>query len=451
VLIILSVIRMTTIRYFLLSLFFLLIAQPALGATDVVSTSNTGDSAENSISSITLTVDKYSESISKNTLASWMTSKSSFYFSPNLRSEFENTSYCPLNKIFCALTLTEIGRQHLVLSHQTSLDESAIKAYLDDLARKVDQAPTDAKFKIEDGKVVTFAEAQNGITLDVQKSLAIITSALDENASDNPAQTIDLPFDVKKPAVDYADANDMGITSLIGEGTSDFKGSPVNRIFNIKFAANRFNGVLIKPGEDFSFVSVLGEVDGDHGYKPELVIKQNVTELDFGGGICQVSTTAFRAAIYSGLEITARRNHAYPVSYYNPQGMDATVYVPKPDLRFINNTPNYILIQTKIEGTKLIFDFYGTDDGRKIVIDGPTITERQPDGSLKATFTQHVFDKNGNEFIKDVFNSAYDSPYKYPHPGGPVLTIKPANWSKDQWKAYQQTQKDIAKAAAKKP
>ena len=99
----------------------------------------------------------------------------------------------------------------------------------------------------------------------------------------------------------------------------------------------------------------------------------------------------------------------------------------------------------------MTFDFYGTDDSRKITVDGPKITERQPDGAMKATFTQHVFDKDGKEFIKDVFNSSYNSPYRYPHPGGPVLTAKPSNWSKDEWKAYQKTMKDIAEAAAKKP
>ncbi|KKQ46433.1 MAG: VanW family protein [Candidatus Moranbacteria bacterium GW2011_GWC2_37_8] len=154
-----------------------------------------------------------------------------------------------------------------------------------------------------------------------------------------------------------------------------------------------------------------------------------------------MSSTAFRAAIYSGLKITARRNHAYPVSYYNPQGMDATVYVPNPDMKFLNNTPGYILIQTKIEGTQLTFSFYGTNDGRTINIDGPRIIEKQPDGSLKATFTQNVITKDGTEIINDIFNSSYDSPYRYPHPGGPILTVKPANWSADEWKAYKKAAK----------
>lgn len=433
---------MIQIRYILLCLLLLLISRNAMGASEPV--------AEDGAMLI-LSVDKYSEPVLKSTLETWATQKNIYSLSLSKHAEFENISYCPVNKIFCDLTITENDRQHFAISKQTLLDENVIKSYLEDLARKINRDPIDAKFKIENGKVVAFAEAQDGIALDVQKGFEIISNALNKDLESQPLQTITLPFEIKKPAVGYADVNNMGISSLIGEGTSDFKGSPKNRIFNIKVAIERFNGVLIKPGEEFSFVSVLGEVDAEHGYLPELVIKKNKTEPEFGGGICQVSTTTFRAAIYSGLKITARRNHAYPVSYYNPQGMDSTVYVPYPDLKFINNTPNHILIQTKIEGTKLIFDFYGTDDGRKTVVDGPTITEKQPDGSMKTTFTQHVFDKDGKEIIKDVFNSAYDSPYNYPHPGGAVLTVKPENWSKTQWKQYQKDQKAIAEAAAKKP
>jgi vancomycin resistance protein YoaR len=399
---------------------------------------------------VVLTVDQYSESVPQNILDSWVSRQNVFSLDPKAKSEFENTAYCPVNKILCALTLTNAQRQHLRLFPDTTLNTEAISSYVEDLARKVNRDPLDAKFKVEDGKVTTFSEAQTGITLDVPKSITVISDSLRQPPV-NSVQTISLPFAVKKPELGYADVNNLGISSLIGEGTSNFKGSPANRIHNIKVAIERFNGVLIKPGEEFSFVKNLGDVDGDHGYLPELVIKQGVTEPEFGGGICQVSTTTFRAAIYSGLKITARRNHAYPVSYYNPQGMDATVYVPQPDLKFINNTPGYILIQTKIEGTILTFDFYGTSDGRKITVDGPTITERQPDGALKATFTQHVFDKDGKEFITDVFNSSYNSPYKYPHPGGPTLATKPSNWSNDEWKAYQKTLKDMAKTTAKKP
>ena len=198
---------------------------------------------------------------------------------------------------------------------------------------------------------------------------------------------------------------------------------------------------MIKPGAEFSFITTLGPVDETTGYLPELVIKPNATVPEYGGGMCQVSTTAFRAALNAGLKITERTNHAYPVSYYNPQGLDATVYIPKPDLRFINNTPGYILIQTKIVGTQLFFDFYGTNDGRSVTLQGPTVLEHNPDGSMKTTLGETVKDKDGNTILQDTFNSNYASPSKYPHPGQettPVLTEKPDKWSDHEWRVYKQ-------------
>jgi vancomycin resistance protein YoaR len=289
---------------------------------------------------------------------------------------------------------------------------------------------------MEDGKVSVFALSKNGIELDREKSLKIIFNYFKNNINTGE---IRLAYAEIPPEVTTDSIDNLGIKNLIGEGTSNFAGSPKNRIHNIHVGAKKFNGILIKPGEEFSFIKTLGPVDESTGYLPELVIKTDKTVPEFGGGMCQVSTTAFRAAIYSGLKITARRNHAYPVSYYNPQGMDATVYIPNPDLRFKNNTPGHILIQTKIEGTKLIFDFFGTDDSRQTNITGPKITERNSDGSMKATFTQEVSDKDGNQIIKDIFNSAYDSPSKYPHPGEELLTKKPSDWSDNEWKKYKKT------------
>jgi len=344
--------------------------------------------------------------------------------------------------------LTTRDRGHFRVRSQALVNTDAITAYVNALAAKANTTAQDATFAVESGQVTTFSPESDGVTLDVAKSISLIEDAVKNFPELASNQTINLPYGTTKPNVTTSEINNLGIATLIGEGTSNFVGSPKNRIVNIDAGAKRFNGVLIKPGEEFSFIDTLGPVDADHGYLPELVIKGNATEPDYGGGICQVSTTAFRAAINSGLKIMARTNHAYPVSYYNPQGMDATVFIPKPDLKFENNTPGDILIQTKVTGTILTFDFYGTNDGRKITIEGPTITERQPDGSMKATFTQHVYDASGNQIINDVFKSVYKSPYLFPHPGGVVLSIKPANWSDDQWKNYQQMIKDIAKAAA---
>ena len=107
------------------------------------------------------------------------------------------------------------------------------------------------------------------------------------------------------------------------------------------------------------------------GFKQALIIKEGETILDDGGGVCQDSTTLFRAVLDAGLPITMWRNHSFRVGYYEQNsrpGFDATVFSPLPDFRFINDTPNFILIQTKAANMKLEYDLYGTSDGREAVI-----------------------------------------------------------------------------------
>lgn len=382
---------------------------------------------------ISLEINSMDYPLSKTTMEKWGTEKSVLLYNPKYLSEIENPDFCRGREyILCKLTFDTRKEYHIQKVSEINFNEKSISSFLDDLERKVNKDPENAKLSIANGKVSASSPSSPGIRLDKEKSLEAIINHLKSNSD---YYSIKLPYAEIEPEISGNSLEKLGINSLIGEGRSNFRGSPKNRIFNINVATNRYNGELIKPGEEFSFVKILGPVDGEHGYLPELVIKKDRTEPEFGGGICQVSTTAFRAAIMSGLKITARKNHAYPVQYYNPQGLDATVYIPRPDLRFMNNTPGYILIQTKIEGTELVFEFYGTDDGRKTNIIGPTITERNPDGSLKATFTQEVYAQDGKSIINDVFNSSYDSPSKFPHPGQ-FLTEKPKDWSDKEWSKY---------------
>lgn len=383
---------------------------------------------------IALKTGEVSTVVSGDQIRGWIREIEDLSYNSGYDSEIENINLCQYEKsIPCALTLSVKKNYHTQKISGASLDAEALSKFLDDLSQSTDKDPENATLRVEDGKVSVFALSKNGIKLDREKSLKVIFNYFKNNGDTGE---IKLAYEEIRPEVTTDSIGNLGIKSLIGEGTSNFAGSPKNRIRNIYTGAQKFNGVLIKPGEKFSFIQTLGPVDESTGYLPELVIKTDQTIPEFGGGMCQVSTTAFRAAIYAGLKITARTPHAYPVRYYNPQGMDATVYIPSPDLKFINNTPGHILIQTKIEGTKLIFDFFGTDDGRKTNIIGPKITESNPDGSMKATFTQEVLDEDGNQIIKDIFNSAYDSPSKYPHPGEEVFKEKPKDWTQGEWKAY---------------
>jgi vancomycin resistance protein YoaR len=282
---------------------------------------------------------------------------------------------------------------------KSGFDKEALKNYLtDEVAEQIDVPLQEAKFILENGRVKEFAPSRDGVGLNIEKSIENI-----ERNLDFPEPDVELVADTVKSKVTTESVNDLGIIELLGVGKSDFAGSPTNRRHNIKIGARSLHGVLIKPGEEFSLVKTLGDINGATGYLPELVIKGNKTVPEFGGGLCQIGTTTFRAALDSGVPITERQNHSYRVRYYEPAGVDATIYGPHPDFRFVNDTGNHILIQTRIEGDSAIFEFWGTRDGRaaektepKIfnVVPAPAIkyieTEDLPEGVKKCTEQAHA-------------------------------------------------------------
>ncbi len=249
-----------------------------------------------------------------------------------------------------------------------SFNQEKLNQYLAMVSEQINQPRQNAELIVKKDRATKFVPSQDGYELDVDQTILLIAQNIF-----NSSQLINLPVKVSPADVELEQTNTWGIDTLISRGVSDFSGSPKNRRHNIAVGAARFDGVLIAPDQTFSFLRVLGEVDASTGYLPELVIKEDKTIPEFGGGLCQVSTTAFRAILNGGLPVLARQNHSYRVVYYEPAGTDATVYQPHPDLQFKNDTPGYILVDTYIEGSKLYFDFYGTDTRREVEIDGPRI------------------------------------------------------------------------------
>jgi len=245
------------------------------------------------------------------------------------------------------------------------LNQDKVFEFLSPIADKVNIEAQDAKFEMKDNRVTKFQASQDGKALNLEESYKRINNQIVTGDSDN----IELVVAVSVAKITTGSVNDLGIKELIGVGVSNFAGSPKNRRHNIATGAAALNGILIEPDEEFSLLKALGEIDGEHGYKQELVIKGDRTIPEYGGGLCQIGTTTFRAALRSGLPITMRRNHSYRVVYYEPAGMDATIYNPAPDMKFINDTGAHILFTTRIVGDELIFEFFGTKDGRQIVID----------------------------------------------------------------------------------
>jgi len=301
---------------------------------------------------------------------------------------------------------------------------------------EIEKKPVNAVFTFENGRVTEFKPSENGQTVDVDKLKNIISAKAPVIVASAKAENIviNLPIKILKPAITTDNVNNLGIRELISTGTSLFQDSIPGRIFNVTLAASRLNGILVKPGEVFSFNNALGDVSAFTGYKQAYVIENGRTVLGDGGGVCQVSTTLFRAILNAGLPVIERTAHAYRVGYYeedSPPGFDATVFSPSPDLKFKNDTGNYILIQTVVDPDilRLTFYLYGTKDGRQVSISTPVILNQTPPpptlyqddptlpiGQLKQVdfsawganvyFTRQVV-KNGKTIISERFDSNY--------------------------------------------
>ncbi len=296
-----------------------------------------------------------------------------------------------------------------------SLDPKKLEEFLIQILPSINRKPQNAILTVKNNKVTEFKLSKNGTKLNIEESIKNIEFSILQKE-----KNITLNIDDILPEIRTETIENLGITSLLGKGESDFTGSIPSRVHNVKLGAEKINGTLIKPSEEFSFIEKLGEISPKEGYKAAYVIKKGSTILEYGGGLCQVSTTTFRAAMYAGLKITERFPHSYPVQYYNPQGFDAAIYGPHPDLRFVNNTPNYILIQSKVIGNKLYFEIYGTSDDRKVEIIGPVEYDKKPDGSLKTRLTRKVYDKDNNIIEDRTFWSTYKSQNLYPVKNNPL-------------------------------
>jgi len=303
-------------------------------------------------------------------------------------------------------------------SNQISLqlNKESVGIFLDDAANEIKIDPMDAKFELVDGRVTQFQISRNGKKLNLESSYRKINQQYFEEGKNE----IELIVDIIPAKVATEDVNNLGIKELLGVGASNFSGSPKNRRLNIANGAKLLNGILIKPGEEFSLLNALKPFDDTNGYLPELVIKGDRTIPEFGGGLCQIGTTTFRAALYSGLPITERRNHSYRVVYYEPAGMDATIYEPAPDFKFINDTHGYILITTEMNKDNLVFKFYGTPDGRKAEVTTPKIYNITQPGEPKYIETEDI-PPGEKKLVEKPHNGAdADFDYTVTYPDGRI-------------------------------
>ncbi len=260
--------------------------------------------------------------------------------------------------------------------------EAPVQAFAQDLATSLARPARDARldFNPANGQVSVLVPSQTGRSLEVSATISSVLSAVTTGS-----HAVDLPVQLVKPAVDMHDIATMGIKELVASGTTTFKGSSAARVANIVRGTKEFAGVVIPPDGIFSFNQVVGDVSAANGYEDSLVIAGDRTAVGVGGGICQVSTTAFRAAFWGGFPIVERWAHGYVVSWYGEPGMDATIYTPNVDFRFRNDSGAFLLIEPdlNLEKGTLTFNFYGTKPNRTVEKVGPEISNvRKPEPPL---------------------------------------------------------------------
>jgi vancomycin resistance protein YoaR len=256
------------------------------------------------------------------------------------------------------------------------LDSQQLMPYMSQLTQTINLTAENASlfFNDETGQLEATSPSRDGRQLDIAATLAQAETAIAAGSS-----AVELPVTVIPAEISSERLDDLGITALVSEQTSYFAGSSQGRMNNIALAASKFNGAVVPPGEIFSFNEQLGPITADEGYDDSLIIYGDRTTVGIGGGVCQVSTTAFRAALFGGFELVERWAHGYRVGWYETNsepGLDATIYTPDVDLRFRNDTEHYLLIQTETdldEGT-VTFKFYGAPTNREVVIEEPVIT-----------------------------------------------------------------------------
>jgi vancomycin resistance protein YoaR len=273
----------------------------------------------------------------------------------------------------------------IVLKASYTANSDALKQDLIELDKKITIDPVDALFTVQNNRVTAFQQSQNGQAIDYKKLTTEFESYVQKIIKKETPSVIHLtiPITVIEPEVTTEKANNLGIVEVLSTGESHFVGSIPNRVHNVSLAASKMNGVLIAPNEVFSFNKTIGDISKYTGYKEAYVISGGKTILGDGGGVCQVSTTLFRAVLNAGIPVEERYGHAYRVGYYEQQsapGLDATIYVPTVDFKFKNDTKHHILIQSYVDPTtlSLTFTLYGTKDGRQVTVTDPIVNSQTP-------------------------------------------------------------------------
>ncbi len=281
------------------------------------------------------------------------------------------------------------------------LDEKALREQIVKMAERIDRKPQNARFRFVNGRIELVAESQEGRTVEVGPSIQAI-----REASLGDLRIVPLVVKTEAPKVQSSDIAKIDIKEKIIEAATRYGDTGLERQHNVRLAMSRLNGVVIPPGETFSFNEALGPTTLKDGYKTAWGIINTPdgpqTVPSEAGGICQVSTTLFHAVFWAGLRIDQRYPHSYWIARYGEKplgrvGLDSTVDGSGSrdtlDFKFTNNTPHWLAIEAWTDSMNIYFALRGTKPSWTVEIGEPVISnvvkvdksviERELDTTLK--------------------------------------------------------------------
>ena len=314
-----------------------------------------------------------------------------------------------------------------------TINERSLSAQISALVEKLNRDPVEPKVVSHKGKTFTFDNGKNGITVDEKKLLADIRAALKTSST----ITVEIPYKTTKPKSKKSDFD--GVMQQLGTFSTTSTNNE-NGNLNMKLAMDYCNGTTIGPGETFSFNTIVGDsTNNSRGFVKAGVIVNGTLQDDYGGGICQASTTIYGAVIRSDLTIVERNNHMWP-STYVPIGQDAAIDYGIQDFQFRNDTKYPIYLECSMDGTRLTATVYGhqsseydtieitSEQTGTIPVPNPTYQEDKSlkKGTIETTRTaregqtasaQQIFYKNGQvvktQALPDSYYPAIGAIYRY--------------------------------------
>lgn len=295
---------------------------------------------------------------------------------------------------------------------ELAFERDALAAWLrESFSERINRAPVDARiaWSAEEGGLVSLDESVTGAAL---RSNAFADAVAESFLGDRAV--VEVPVVVTSPEIDSNNLGALGIDGLLARGDSNFAGGAENRDNNIYVGVKLMNGELIAPGEEFSFNGAVGEITYEKGFVDGGAIENGIIGRAVGGGICQVSTTVFRAALLAGMPITAWDPHSLRLLGYERDGWtagyDASILQSGSDpahwsdFRFKNDTDGYMLVHAWTSYPHVIVEIYGNDDGREVTVGDAQFSK--PDGHFAAWFTRVITYADGRT-AERTFSSYY--------------------------------------------